>query len=463
MAAVPSKRPKPQRRSTAVADRRPPSDTRAEMELLGGIMLLPSVLTDVTQLVQPEDFFDPAHGTLLRHILSLRATGKPVDPTLLVDSLKAGAEFDAVGGMGYLSKVINCVPHAAHAVYYAELVAAHALRRRLIAECTALLADAYDAQSEPTELLRQAELAVAAVAKRVPNLAKTVRLSDAAQDVIAALENVEQRQTVNRAHFGLVSIDEALGPIMPGELCIVAGRPGSGKTAFAQQMLRHSALQQRPCLMISLEMTDRELASRELCRFTGIDSRAIRSGDVSKTDLQRMRNVQQEMTELPFFLWAPAKATLASIRGVATQAVAKQGVRLIAVDYFQLISGEQNGRDDRREQFVETCHGLKSLAKELSLPIVVLSQLNRQAENAEPTKAMLRETGAIEEDADCILFLHQSDPKKHDERTLIAAKFRHSSVGRLTLKWDGRRTEFSDLGAADHPNYDPSFEQFNQR
>lgn len=463
MSAAFEKRPKPQRPGPALTDRRPPSDTRAEMELLGSIVLLPSVLTEVAQLLQPEDFFDPAHGTLLRHMLALRDAGKPVDPTLLVDSLKSGGDFEEVGGMGYLSKVINCVPHAAHAVYYAELVGAHALRRRLIEECTKLLVEAYGAQTDTSELLRLAELAVAAAAKRVPNLAKTIRLSDAAHDVIAALENAEQRQTINRALFGLVSIDEALGPIMPGEMCIVAGRPGSGKTAFAQQMLRHSALQQRPCLMISLEMTDRELASRELCRFTGIDSRAIRSGDVSDGDLQRMRNVQQEMTELPFFLWAPAKATLASIRNVATQSVAKQGVRLIAVDYFQLISGESKSREDRREQFVETCHGLKALAKELSLPIVVLSQLNRQAENAEPTKAMLRETGAIEEDADCILFLHQADQRRSDERTLIAAKFRHSSVGRLTLKWDGRRTEFSDLSAADHPNFDPWIEQFNQR
>ena len=169
------------------------------------------------------------------------------------------------------------------------------------------------------------------------------------------------------------------------------------------------------------------------------------------------------MTELPFFVWAPAKATLANLRSVAIQAVAKLNVRLIAIDYFQLIAGESNAREDRREQFVHICHGLKALAKELSLPIIVLSQLNRLAENAEPTKAMLRETGAIEEDADCILFLHQPDPKRHNERILIAAKFRHSGVGRLTLKWDGRRTEFSDLSAADCPNYEPSFDAFNRR
>lgn len=452
----------PRRTVTELIDRQLPCDLQAEIGVLGSVVLLPSIFGEVASIVQPDDFHDPAHGVIFKHMLALRSANKPLDGTLLVDSLKAAGDLDAIGGVAYLGTVVNAVPNAAHARYYAEIVAEHALRRRVILECTNLLRDAYDAASGGSDLLRDADQAIARIGRRLPSRAKLVKLGDAADAVIRVLENPETASGVNRAMFGLPSVDDALGPIMPGELCIVAARPSMGKTAFAQQVLVYSAIRERPALMVSLEMTDGELATRELCKYTGIDSRAVRRGDVAPEDVARMRGVQRDIAALPFWSWSPAKATLSSIRNVATTAVAKHGVRLIAIDYFQLIATEGKTSWDRREGFVEICHGLKALAKELALPLIVLSQLNRQAEGQRPTMAMLRETGAIEEDADLILFLHHDDPNIHDQRTLIAAKCRGMGKGDLTLKWSGRRTEFSDLGPEDHANYDPTLAQFNR-
>jgi replicative DNA helicase len=447
-------------------DRKPPYDLEAELGLLGSVMLLPSVFPEVAPLVAAEDFYDEAHGKIFACLHRLNRDAK-IDSTLLADALKTAGHWESVGGSAYVGKVINAVPNAAHAVYYAEIVAEKAIVRRLIQECTDLLRAAYGGE-ESAALLRMANDALARLgSRRIDSKSRVVSLAEAADAMLRDLEQPEASDAVNRAMFGIPSIDEAIGPIMPGEICIVAARPSMGKTAFAQQVLYRSALRDRPSLLISLEMTDRELATRDVCRIAHVDSRQVRDGTVQRHEVQKMRSVQQDLGQLPFYLWTPPAASLSEIRNVVSREVAKRGIRLVAVDYLTLIDGERSSREERREQLVKISRGLKSLAKEYSLPMIVLAQLNRQSEAPtngkrsahEPTLAMLAECGAIERDADMVLFIHREPSAPADQRTLIAAKARNSGIGRLTLQWHAKRTEFSDLPVSARPNYEPRFDQ----
>lgn len=448
-------------------DRQPPFDLQAEIGVLGSIVLLPSVLPEVSAIVSPEDFYDSAHGKIFAHMLRLHSDSR-VDVTLLADSLKAAGDWESCGGAAYLSKVINGVAVPAHAVFYAELVAGHALARRVIEECTKLVKAAYDGE-QAADLVRQvADVAASLSSRRLDARSMVITLAEAADEVLRELESQSAIDGVNRARFGIPSVDEGVGPIMPGEVCIVAARPSIGKTAFAQQVLFHSAIRGRPALMVSLEMTGRELATREVCRVSKVDSRLVRDGTVQPHEVSRMRTAQQDFVSLPLYLWTPASATLSEIRNVVSREVAKRGVRLVAVDYLTLIDGERGSREERRDQLVKISRGLKSLAKEYGIPLLVLAQLNRQSEAPtggkqrhahEPTLAMLAECGAIERDADMVLFLYRDPSAQPDQRTLIAAKARNSGIGRLTLKWHAARTEFSDVPVSDRSNYEPAFDR----
>jgi replicative DNA helicase len=451
-------------RSADQFDRQPPNDQRAEIGVLGSLFLLPSAFAEVSLLVRADDFYDPAHARLFRRMAEINEAGKPLDATIVVAELRSAGELDAIGGMPYLSKIVNAVPNAAHVAYYAGIVADTAAKRRVIIECTNLLKDAYDDQGTADELLTSFASASGRLSQGVAQQRDLVTLGQAAAEVIDALSQPAQVSTVHRAAWGIPSVDEDLGPIMPGEVCVIAARPGNGKTSFAQQCLRHSAMRDRPAMIVSLEMTRGELAGRELARLTGVDSRTIRSGEVNPDEIQRLRAASADVADLPLYVWSPAKATLEQIRGMVAHAVSRHGVRLVAVDYLQLIETERTKfSDSRRDELAQVSRGLKRMAKEFAVPFIVLSQINREGErdNKEPTLGQLRECGAIEEDADFVVFLHCADPKADNTREFIARKVRGAPKGRKTLKWIGSRTEFTDLDARDHKNFDPALDAWN--
>jgi replicative DNA helicase len=434
--------------------------------VIGSVLLLPAVLFDVASIVDAGDFYDPAHAQIFAAIRHLRDSGRPIDPTLLVNRLKETGEFDSIGP-AYLSKVLNCVPNAAHAVYYAEIVARHALSRSVIHECTRLITAAYDGD-EPRELVRRMQSQATALAATRQGASAPRLLGEIADEVAASLETNERIDRINRAAWGLWSVDERLGPLMGGEVAVVAARPGMGKTAWGFQMLRHSAEMERPSIFVSLEMTGTELAGRDLARLADIDSRKIRRGEIDDSDRQAIRNAQREIGDLPLYVWAPAVATLADIRNVLQRAIERHGVTLACIDYLSLIQVESAHRKEmRHEQVAALSRGLKRLAKELQIPLVVLQQLNREADNAEPRLSNLRESGAVEQDADIVMFLHHGLVGKKamppNQRLVLVPKFRAGPMGNITVNWDGRRTRFSDPQAAECAAYDENFDRFNER
>lgn len=429
--------------------------------MLGSLILQGDLLGTVAQLVRTDDFYEPQFAMLFSAMLALRSVGKPLDLQLLADYLRAFDSWKSETVTVCLDKVAT----AAHAIYYAEIVARLALARNLIRECTLLVTDAFDGD-EPESLVRRMQSSAAALASTRQGATAPRLLGDIADELATSLESPSQVERTNRAAWGLWSVDERLGPLMAGEVAVVAARPGMGKTAWGFQMLRHSAEQERPALFVSLEMEGSELAGRDVARLADIDSRRIRRGEINEEDRRAIRNAQQTIGSLPLYVWAPAIATLAEIRSVLRNAIDKHGVTLACIDYLSLVEIESSQRKEMRHQQVAAIsRGLKRLAKELKIPIVVLQQLNREADNAEPKLSNLRESGAVEQDADIVMFLHHGlvgkTPMPPNQRMLLVPKFRAGPMGNITVSWDGRRTRFSDPQAADCASYDKRFDEFN--
>lgn len=425
------------------AARKPPYDLTAEAGVIGSLMLVPKMFNEIDAMLTVDDFFDESHGKIFSAMKTIVATGKPLDPTLIVEQVKTQGDYNKIGGSAYLSKVFMSVPNAAHLTYYAEIVADKALARRVITEATTLLTNAYNEQTEATELVSRFETAAGRLASRSSVSGLPLSIHDSAKILIDRLRNTEATSNT-RAFFGVRAIDEKLGPMLGGEVCIVAARTSMGKTSLVQGVMRHSAIQGRPSLLISLEMQHTEIASREISRATSIDSKRIRNNDLEQADLDLMTNAQQSFAGLKFFTWSPSRASFAEIRSYIIHARAKLGISVVGIDYIGLIEEPNKFRGDRREHLAQVSRGLKRLAKELDIPLFVLCQLNREADKERPTLSMLRECGAIEEDADTVLFIYQDDNDGEDHRHLSVAKFRAGAVGDFRLGWDGSRFEFTD-------------------
>ncbi len=445
-----------QSRAKLSPDRLQPYDPVAEIGLLGSIILLPSVFADVMGIVTPTDFYDDSNGGIYSHMLGLHESGKPIDDTLLIDSLKSGGDYEAIGGAGYLAKITNAVPNAAHAYYYAEIVRDKSVYRRVIAAATELLRNAYDESLLPADLVNSGEAHFQRIADR--NLAKEdpILIGEAAARVARRIANPELGGGINRCAWGIGDLDDFLGPIMPQEMTVVAARPGQGKTSFAMQVLRGEAERGGKPLIISLEMPDTQLATRELGRIAKIDSRAMRKGKLSEEHRKQILEASFSLTRFPLYVWAPASATFPEIRATMRKAVKKLGVTVVCLDYISLIDTDKEDRGLQREaQVARHSRGLKRLAKELEVPVLALQQLNRDADDCEPSLRHLRESGAIEQDADMVMFLHSGNSGRKDKaatdywkRQVIVAKFRDGPAGETTVGWSGKQFSFVSIREA---------------
>jgi replicative DNA helicase len=423
--------------------RTPPHDLQAEMGLLGSLMLVPKSFAEVEAMLNVDDFYDEGHGLIFKSMKATVAEGKPLDPMLLKDRLKAAGDYDSIGGSAYLGKVLNCVPNAAHLIYYADIVADKALARRVIAEASGLLRQAYSDGTEAAELVTSFEGAASRLACRSSSSGLPFALSDSAKQVIDRLKLPEGISN-SRAFFGVRTIDEGLGPILGGEVCIVAARTSMGKTSLVQGVLRHAAFQDKPSLLVSLEMQHTEIASRELSRGTAIQSRRIRNNELTADELEQLSEMQRGLVGVPFYTWSPSRATFSEIRSYAIHAKAKLGIQVLGIDYIGLIAEPSKFRGQRRDHLAEVSRGCKQLAKELDIPLFVLCQLNRDASNEVPQLSNLRECGAIEEDADHVLMIYQDESDDDNHRHLKVAKFRAGAIGDIRLGWDGARFEFGE-------------------
>jgi replicative DNA helicase len=389
--------------------RQPPFDLQAELGVLGSCFVMPKelaskLLPEIFARLEPENFYDEANGKLFGVMRKVAEAGKPLDPTVFVDAVKAAGIYDEVGGLYYLSKVTRAVPSAAHVTYYADIVADKAFARRVIVETTELLQAAYDQTIAAEDLAALVDAAADRVSSNRSTSELPIKLADSLRKLIKDLRKPASEKSVRRAFFGIPKVDEIVGAVHAGEVCVIAARPGMGKTALGVCPLRFAASNNMPSLLVSLEMEDREIASREVSRATGIDNHFIRSGDLDEEDLRDIEAFARSADGTPFYTWDTPSATLSQIRAVLLQAKNRLGITVAAVDYIALVDEPPKFRGSRRDHLAAVSRGLKKLAKELQIPIFVLCQLNREKDR--PNLTMLAECGAIEQDADSVIFLH---------------------------------------------------------
>ncbi len=464
-----SKRP-PVNSVHALLDKLPPCNVEAEACLLGSIILRPTVCDDVAMILRAEDFFDDAHRLLFQAMMRMHENGRKVDVALLVDDLKNTNTFETVGGAAYIAKVANSVPNAAHAEHYAKLIREHATRRMLIDSATSILESAYDASGETASLLSDAEQKIFAIQEGRGN-AEVHEVRDVLMEAMDRLDARMKGQHSDAAtETGFHDLDELLGGLHQNELIILAARPSMGKTAFALNITEHASIvTNRPVLFVSLEMSRVELADRMLCSLAQVDSHKLRNATISKDDSKKLFQKANEISEAPLYIDDSPSRTVGEIAAAARRITRATGapLGLIAIDYLQLIEPD-NPSDPRQEQVAKIARRLKGLARELQVPLLCLAQLNRQAEASKdnrPRLSHLRESGAIEQDADVVMFVHREEyyrtgeeqEQVSGEADIIVAKQRNGPIGDIELLWHRKHTRFVNKAAK---SYD-EFEQFN--
>ena len=454
---------------SAIESRERPANVDAERAVLGSILLKPDVCDDIALIVRPDDFADEAHQVLYRHLLELHDSGKRIDITIVLERLRTQGDLERVGGAPAITEILESVPHAAHASHYAHIVRDKAMLRSLIDASTDILRDAYDASDEPRELVSRAEAKIFQILEHRSS-AEAKPIEEVLEEVMIRMDaRMKHEHALGGVETGFTDLDSLCGGLHNSELIILAARPSMGKTAFATNIAENVAIgAKQPALFVSLEMACLELADRLLCSAAQVNGHRLRNGTISQEDRRRLVQKSAEISSSPLYIDDTPGRTLTEIAAVARRLKRKQGLSLIVIDYLQLIEPD-NPRDPRQEQVAKIARRLKTMSRELDVPVLCLAQLNRQAEvsrDNRPRLNHLRESGAIEQDADVVMFVHREEyyqttdedrERVKGQAEIIIAKQRNGPIGDIKLLWQHDFTRFVNL---EHRPYD-EFEQFS--
>ncbi len=441
----------------------PPHSVEAEQSVLGGIFLDTTAWDKIADLITEQDFYRFEHRLIYRHIACLTDHAKPVDVITVAESLESNAELDKAGGLAYLGSLAQNVPGAANIRRYAEIVRDRSIMRKLAEVGTEIATSAYNPGGRDAgQLLDEAEsrvLAIAESGKRgiqgftpmPPLLAKVV-------ERIETLFGRDNPSDVTGIATGFTDLDSKTSGLHPGELVIVAGRPSMGKTAFALNIAEHVALElNKPVAIFSMEMGGTQLAMRLIGSVGRLNQHTLRTGKLEDDDWPRMVNALGRLNDAPIFIDETAALNSLELRSRARRLHRQNdGLGLIIIDYLQLMSSPSNkASENRATEISEISRSLKALAKELQVPVMALSQLNRSLEqrpNKRPMMSDLRESGAIEQDADLILFIYRDEVYNPDSQDkgkaeIIIGKQRNGPIGQVMLTFRGEYTRFDNYAA----------------
>jgi replicative DNA helicase len=439
-------------------DRLPPQDLDAERSVLGSVLLHNDAIDEVLQHVQAASFYADAHQRMFRAVQDMYESGtRGIDPVTLGHELEKRGDLAEIGGVPYIMQVLETVPHAAHAAYYARIVREKWLRRTLIDACTDILRDSYHGGDDVEEIVARAEKRIFDIAEDQQSLDK-LALKDILEDTFERIfHRMDQEGTISGLHTGFHGLDEVTSGFQSSELLVLAARPSMGKTALVCNFALSVAAAKHGVLLFSLEQSNLELAERFLAIHARINGHKLRQGDLDEVEQHGLMEAANELREFPLFIDDTAGRTVSQIAAVSRRMKRHPGVGLVVIDYLQLV--ESDDRNLPREQQISTItRRLKFLAKDLSVPVIALAQLNRgveQREDKRPRLADLRESGAIEQDADIVMFLHRPeayDPEdRPGEADLIVAKNRNGPIGNVPLTWLKEQLRFADRSPLEVP------------
>jgi replicative DNA helicase len=468
-------------------ERQPPASPEAEMSLLGSIILDPNVIPDVLGLIKgPGDFFKEAHAQVYQAVIDVYDAHHSGDLVQIADLLRDRGVLDAVGGPQYLVELANAVPAAVNAPHFARIVAEKAKLRRLIDAAGQILYDCYHAgelgPEGAREVLDAAEMKVFEIAQE-QNASDPEALAELLELELRRIESLDfEGGGLSGVASGYGELDELLRGFQPGEMIILAARPSMGKTALALNIAEQVAVggvpvpgaaagRKSPVGLFSLEMSKNAIVQRLLSARSGVSSQALRGGHkIPDADFRRLMLAAEDLKAAPIYIDDTPNLTALNLRARARRMVAQHGVKVLMIDYLQLMSAPHAARESRQVEVSAISRSVKALARELSVPVICLSQLNRASEQREgnrPRMSDLRESGSIEQDADVIMLLHREDyyhvhnpdwaaenPDKVGVAEIIVAKQRNGPTGVVKLSWDRSATRFRSLDAGARPPAD---------
>jgi replicative DNA helicase len=437
-----------------VIDRLPPQSLEAEQSVLGAILIDRETIIEVAEFLRPEDFYRQAHGAIYRAMLDLFERREPVDIVTTSETLERKAELEGIGGRSYLSTLSNQTPTAVHATQYARIVERKAILRNLIGAAGKIAGIGYEDPAEIQEAIDRAESELFQVSNRriTAGFAQLKDLLHAAYDRLDYLH--AHRGELSGITSGFPDLDALTTGFQKSDLIVVAARPSVGKSSFALNVAEYAAVRERRSVgLFSLEMSKEQLVLRLLSSVANIDSKRLRTGFLEEMDFARIAPAMNDLSEAPVYIDDTPNITSMELRTKARRLQAESGLDLVIVDYLQLMQATTQNRDSNRVQEVsEISRGLKALARELSVPVIALSQLSRQPEmreSKEPRLSDLRESGAIEQDADLVIFLWREKEKAGEDQdtdgeviNVKLAKHRNGPTGEIQLWFKKSQTRF---------------------
>jgi replicative DNA helicase len=444
----------------------PPHALEAEESLLGSIIIDPTVLNDVQLILRgTDDFFNKANGTLYTLMAELYDKCETVDLRLLQQLIKDRGVLEAVGGVEYLVKIAEAVPSAASASHYARLVKEKSTIRQLIGAAGEILHNAHTNPESPSDILEEAERLIFSIAQQGEQRHAEL-LDDLLNDAIRQLEENDGRLITGIA-TGYADLDEKTSGLQRGEMIIIAARPSMGKTAFALNIAENMAMRDVPVALFSLEMSRQQLVQRLLSSRASVSGHNIRRNSLSDRDMAAIIQAADDLMTRPLYIDDTPSLSITQLRAKARRLKQQHDIGVILIDYLQLMTSGKRA-ESRQQEVSEISRGVKALARELNVPVICLSQLNRGAEQREghrPRMSDLRESGSIEQDADVVAMLHResyyhvNDPawleanaEKENLAELIIAKQRNGPTGSVDLVWDSTCTRFHDGTSVTPPN-----------
>jgi len=433
----------------------PPQNIEAEQSVLGGVLIENEAVHKVMEILTAEDFYRDAHRKIYDALMDLAERDEPADLITLTNELRKKEHLDSVGGASYVTSLIDSVVTAANIEYYAKIVKEKAILRKLIDTSTEIITHSYEDRSDVEGLLDEAERAIFEISEnRIKPSFYSIR--DIVKQSFKTIERLyEKKELVTGVPSGYRDLDQRTAGFQPSDLIIVAGRPSMGKTAFCLNVAQYAAIEKRtPVAIFSLEMSKEQLVIRMLCSEAQVEGTRLRTGFLSESDWPRLTLAAGNLSDAPIFIDDAAALSILELRAKARRLNAEHGLGMIMIDYLQLMRGRAKV-ESRQQEISEISRSLKALAKELNIPVIAVSQLSRRTEERQgmrPQLSDLRESGAIEQDADVILFIYRDEVYNRSEDNpnrgkaeVIIGKQRNGPTGKIELAFLEKFTTFKEL------------------
>jgi replicative DNA helicase len=442
-----------------ILDKIPPQNLEAEMAVLGSILIDENAISSAAENLTSDSFYKNAHRKIFEAMLNLYTANKAVDLITLTDELKKSVVLDEIGGVSFLTALANSVPTAANINHYISIVKEKSILRTLITNSTKIVSMCYESEGNIAEVVDNAEQLIFEVRDTKTQSGSYIALKELVKDGIERIDLLYQEKAhVTGIPTGYIDFDIKTAGLQPSDLIIIAGRPSMGKSAFALGLAEYAGVVEKvPTAIFSLEMSKEQLVQRLLCSHAKVDAHKVRTGYLATSDWPRLTAAAGKLSEAPIFIDDTPAISVMELRAKARRLKLQQDIKLIILDYLQLMRGSTMNMESRQQEISEISRSLKALARELCVPIVAISQLSRAVEartDHRPQLSDLRESGAIEQDADVVVLILREEyynptPDNQGVAEIIIAKQRNGPVGSMRLAFIKEYTRFENIAHAE--------------